>query len=351
MLKIIAAALLIAIAAPTHAGDVATLLSKHGFPSILAEQSFYQECSNLQSEPPKITSFKVCSKEQVPNCPHTSGSRCDISADFINGKTRKVDVSYAYGSFGGDKLKAELDQMYGNAIIDQKSTPFGKSWSAAWSSGSAKIRILRMEGENIHGQRYNNVTLMFIDNSLPDPFQKAAPAAPAGAEEQPVPEKARVFSPSELEPKITKYAEAIGCGAGLGEKNIAHVSFPILKYSSTYVAMVDTDIACSGGTGTDASRLVFLASGTSREEEAYVVPALSEPSAVVTGGPRYITSLYTKNGQLHATGLEYGPNDANCCPSIRTIYQVDLTHKEILHDKARLPSFSYHWNFVKTGTY
>lgn len=350
MRKVITSAVLLACAGATQAGDMAGLLTKHGFLAALAGKDHYVQCSSFRSQKPGIDSHTVCDTTPASNCPYTNGRACDADAEFINGKPRNVSITYAYGGLDGERLKADLDRTYGAAAVEQKNTPIGKSWSAAWSSGSTAIRMFRMEGVNIDGAPYNNVSLMFIDKSLPDPY---ANGGTRGEELEPPAREIRVLSHTELTPQITGYAESIGCGSTISEKNIARIDIASLGEAviGTYVAMVDTDIGCHGGSGTGGSRLVFLGAESGREDRTYVMPALSEPSAIVTGRPRHITSLYVKSGQLYATGLEYGPDDTNCCPSIRTIYRVDLKEKEVNHDESQVPTYSYLWKFVKTGTY
>jgi hypothetical protein len=171
----------------------------------------------------------------------------------------------------------------------------------------------------------------------------------ASAQEE---ERARTYE--ELAPVAVKYAEALGCGGSgeleaLDDKNVAR--FDVWgtgeKTPSTYVTVVNSDFGCLGGNGTTAGRLVVLQVDGWR---TYVLPELSEPTADVIGAPRFFTSVYVKNGQLHATSVSYGPNDNQCCPSLREIYRVDLTHKE-LKPEGRGPERAYTWNFVKIGTY
>jgi len=161
----------------------------------------------------------------------------------------------------------------------------------------------------------------------------------ASAQEE---ERARTYE--ELAPVAVKYAESLGCA-----KNIARFDVwrSVEGAPSTYVTVVNSDFGCLGGSGTTAGRLVVLQVDGWR---TYVLPGLSEPSADVIGAPRFFTSVYVKNGQLHATSLSYGPDDNQCCPSLREIYRVDLTHKE-LKPEGRGPAWAYTWNFVKVGTY
>lgn len=169
-------------------------------------------------------------------------------------------------------------------------------------------------------------------------------------------DRARTYE--ELAPVAVKYAESLGCGGdgeldALERKNIARfdVSGAGDKAPSTYVAAVNADFTCFGGSGTTRSRLVVLEVQTWRASApTYVLPELSEPIADAIGAPPFFTSLYVKNGQLYATSLNYGPNDTQCCPSFREIYRVDLTHKE-LKPEGSGPERAYTWNFVKVGTY
>lgn len=171
----------------------------------------------------------------------------------------------------------------------------------------------------------------------------------ASAQEE---ERARTYE--ELAPVAVKYAESLGCG-GSGEldaldaKNIARFDVwrNVEGAPSTYVTVVNSDFGCLGGSGTTAGRLVVLQVDGWR---TYVLPGLSEPSADVIGAPRFFTSVYVKNGQLHATSVSYGPDDNQCCPSVREIYRVELSHKEYKHEGGA-PKRDYTWNFVKVGTY
>lgn len=165
----------------------------------------------------------------------------------------------------------------------------------------------------------------------------------------------RLLTHAELSPVIKKYASSIGCSVDdmdVGKKNIARIDLPELGFdgSGTYVAAVYADFGCAGGSGTSWDRLVVLWTGERPQDDIpYVIPEASEPTARATGSPKTITSLYVKNGQLYATGLTYGENDSNCCPSVRAVYRVDLSYKEVPDEEH--PRRAYDWRFVRTGTY
>lgn len=171
-------------------------------------------------------------------------------------------------------------------------------------------------------------------------------------------EENRARTYEELAPVVVKYAEALGCGGdgeldALGQKNIARFDVYGLgdEGPSTYVAAVNADFGCYGGSGTTRGHLVVLEVQTLRPSApTYVLPELSEPIANSVGAPPFFTSLYVKNGQLHATSISYDPDDNQCCPSVREIYRVELSHKEYKHEGGA-PKRDYTWNFVKVGTY
>lgn len=158
---------------------------------------------------------------------------------------------------------------------------------------------------------------------------------------------------------VNKYSSSIGCTQErLNPRLVSRFADKVNGLEGLYVAAIATDIHCAGGSGTGAFRLVLMGKAKMRATEdsdpdldyLRVYPELSEPTAIVNGAPRLLTSLYMKEGQLQATGLEYGEQDANCCPSIRTIYKVTLSKREITLEKDDLRSL-YTWNFVKVKTF
>lgn len=165
----------------------------------------------------------------------------------------------------------------------------------------------------------------------------------------------QLLTHAEISPVIKSYASSIGCNAedqDVGQKNIARVDLPELGSDGkgVYVAAAYADYGCYGGSGTSWDRLVVLwTGGRPHDNIPYVMPEASEPTAITTGSPKSITSLYVKNGQLHATGLAYGEGDSNCCPSVRAIYRVELSYEEV-PDEDR-PGRAYRWRFVQTGSY
>lgn len=157
---------------------------------------------------------------------------------------------------------------------------------------------------------------------------------------------------------VKEYAGVTGCADDeLNPKLVTRYSDKANDIEIAYIALVDTDINCMGGSGTSFPAFVLLKQALGREgiedptfSYLKVVPELSEPVARATMPTRAITSIYQKNGQLFATGLEYGANDANCCPSLKTIYKINLDKKVVEITKDDKRSF-YTWNFTKVKNY
>jgi hypothetical protein len=162
-----------------------------------------------------------------------------------------------------------------------------------------------------------------------------------------------------------RYISTLGCDENkVGPKNIARISDPKANpednLSSYYVAAVDSDLQCAGGSGTGAAHIVVVgnaaldvrstADGVQRPEDLRVRPEVSEPAAATVGAPRAITSLYIRDSQLQATGLEYADNDSNCCPTLKTIYKVQLVRKDVQVGKDDKRA-SNTWVFTKIKTY
>ncbi len=148
------------------------LLEKFDYPIIIGAR-YFSECSSFRSKKPEIQAHEVCNEVRIDNCPYSEGKSCGVDGEFVNGELRKASFNYEYGKFDGDALKERLDAEYGKVPVEEKSLPEFpmKSWSSNWRlpSGLAVI-VFRTQGVNINGQRYNNVSVMFIDEKLPDPY-------------------------------------------------------------------------------------------------------------------------------------------------------------------------------------
>nr|WP_314860581.1 hypothetical protein [uncultured Undibacterium sp.] len=156
-----------------------------------------------------------------------------------------------------------------------------------------------------------------------------------------------------IKPMVVKYANLIGCADWSEVKAITKYSDKENGIEGAYVALIPSDIECAGGSGTTFSTIVVINTAEGRagmegngNDYWKVIPSLSQPIADVTGAPRSLDGIYQKNGQLFATGSEYGPNDANCCPSLKLTYKVVLSKKSITFSKEETKDF-YKWTFTK----
>jgi hypothetical protein len=118
-----------------------------------------------------------------------------------------------------------------------------------------------------------------------------------------------------------------------------------------FVVIVHSDLYCALGSGTVNPTFVFLKTADGQAGQGKelpflrVDPALSEPIAQTRNGPKAITSLFEKGGQLYATGMSYGKDDANCCPSVSSTYRVVLRKNLITVEKNDVRS-AYTWDFL-----
>ena len=155
------------------------------------------------------------------------------------------------------------------------------------------------------------------------------------------------------------YASQIGCveeGTQVDPKNVTKFIDERADIEDAYIVMVPSDLYCAGGSGTVSFNLFLLERASGRNIEIdpdfnylRVNAEVSQPVAT-SNGPRDITSVYQKNGQLFATGLEHGDRDPNCCPSLKTIYKVALKKRTVEISKDEHRTF-YSWDFTLTGYY
>lgn len=150
---------------------------------------------------------------------------------------------------------------------------------------------------------------------------------------------------------VFDYLQATGCpGSEFDAKNVFPFADVSAGVESAYLALVASDLTCAGGSGTSVTALVLVrtASGQEGGENplAYlrVDPNLSQPVAQTVGAPRAITGFKQVGGQLFAQGVEYGPDDANCCPSLKTTYKVSLKKKNV--GTADEPRDVFTWEFT-----
>ena len=163
-----------------------------------------------------------------------------------------------------------------------------------------------------------------------------------------------------------KYVALLGCpDEKINIKNVARVDGTNDKYflQPYYVIGTNADLDCSGGSGAVKTQLIVVgtAPGNLRpsQEAGYIqqksdlriLPDLSSPFVFMDGQPRYLTSVYVKDGQLWATGLDYDfPGDGMCCPSLAVTYRIELEKSMVKDDKGHIRNANA-WLFRPMGSY
>lgn len=159
-----------------------------------------------------------------------------------------------------------------------------------------------------------------------------------------------------ISPLVLGYLNSIGCADDtvLDPKLVTRIVDKQNQIDG-YLAFATTDASCTLERTTFWTLVLLQPHPDSRDPGDYrylkVDPIRSEPAAVLTGRVRTITSFYQRGGQLFATGLEHGPDDANCCPSKKILLKVMLVTKLVSAGKVgtELPRSVYTWEFVKAN--
>lgn len=120
---------------------------------------------------------------------------------------------------------------------------------------------------------------------------------------------------------VNLYAEAIAClpDEELSGKDIAAMS-PLkdldLREEAKFAVLWRGDVGCAGGSGTMGFHLAIVRVGAG---DMFYVDAYESEPAVDAGLPRSIEKIVgATNDTLILDVLDYGENDSNCCPSLRT---------------------------------
>ncbi|WP_157214508.1 hypothetical protein [Polaromonas sp. CF318] len=140
----------------------------------------------------------------------------------------------------------------------------------------------------------------------------------------------------------TAYADAVSCEhSKISAKNIATLR-PYkaeLRGDARYAVVWSGDIGCDGGTGTVNPAITMVVTGAGY---SFVVdPLRSSPSIKHEIPVRYVERLVGNTADsLTLEGKAYGPNDANCCPSVNVsaTLKVDAKGNWKLVDRKIIPA-------------
>jgi len=158
----------------------------------------------------------------------------------------------------------------------------------------------------------------------------------------------------QIKPLVSNYLESIECSDGDAiDPKLATRFVDKANHIDGYLAVTTVDYGCAGGSGTQGPALVFIRVASGKEGmgdellNLKVDPNLSHPIAEHSL-PRALSSIYVKDSQLYGTGLEYGKDDANCCPTLKVNYKITLVKKLIPITK-EISRIVYTWEVVKQG--
>lgn len=141
----------------------------------------------------------------------------------------------------------------------------------------------------------------------------------------------------------TSYKEAIACVEDkIGAKDIAAlVPYKTLddRMDAKYAVLWVGDIGCAGGSGTYGTNVSIVTIGAG---DSYTVDPLQSSPVIRFESPVRLVSRIVGNTRdsMILEGLEFGPKDANCCPSIpvRFTLKVDEKGNWKLVDKKVMPA-------------
>ncbi len=128
----------------------------------------------------------------------------------------------------------------------------------------------------------------------------------------------------------TSYKDAIACAEGkIGAKDIAAlVPYKTLddRPDAKYAVLWGGDIGCAGGSGTHGTNIAIVTIGAG---DSYIVDPLQSSPVIQFESPvRYVNRIVgNTRDSIILEGLEYGPKDANCCPSITVRFTLKLDEK------------------------
>ena len=141
----------------------------------------------------------------------------------------------------------------------------------------------------------------------------------------------------------TSYKDAIACAdeGKIGAKDIAALVPWKTFYGrpdAMYAVLWGGDIGCAGGSGTNGTHVSIVTIGAG---DSYIVDPLQSSPVIQFDSPvRYVSRIVgnTRDSMI-LEGLEYGPEDSNCCPSsvVRFTRKLDEKGNWKLAEKKVMP--------------
>ena len=98
------------------------------------------------------------------------------------------------------------------------------------------------------------------------------------------------------------------------------------RMDAKYAVLWVGDIGCAGGSGTEGTNLSIVTISTG---DSYVVDPLQSSPVIQFESPvRFVERIVgNTRDSLILEGMEYGPKDPNCCPSIKVRFTLRVDEK------------------------
>lgn len=142
---------------------------------------------------------------------------------------------------------------------------------------------------------------------------------------------------------VTNYANSVACSVKVKPEDIATL-VPYRnsddRFSAKYAVLWGGDIGCAGGSGTYTTNIAIVSGGMG--ESFLIDPTQSSPAINFDIPVRYVDKIvWNSSNSIILEGKEYGPNDPNCCPSVRIRFTMEvdksgnwkMTGKQLLRAK------------------
>lgn len=129
---------------------------------------------------------------------------------------------------------------------------------------------------------------------------------------------------------VTSYANAISCPGVVVESRQIAALIPYKTFDdrmdAKFAVLWVGDIGCAGGSGTEGTNVAIVTVSTG---DSYVVDPLQSSPAIQFESPvRFVDRIVGNNrDSLILEGKDYGPNDSNCCPSIKVRFTLRVDEK------------------------
>jgi LppP/LprE lipoprotein len=131
---------------------------------------------------------------------------------------------------------------------------------------------------------------------------------------------------------VSKFRDSISCAEDDIKPSDVFAMTPLKSdeeyFDARYVVLWQGDVGCNGGSGTMSSHIAVVTFGSSATPVVNL--GQSSPVASIPLPMRGIERVVSATADtITVEAADFGPNDANCCPTIRSRYVVRLDDKGV----------------------